>query len=74
MSAQILDLTGRLNDRKQPCACPRHQLDALAGRVLASLDASEGHLLIARDELLAVLEDLTATTNRLLPSERSQER
>lgn len=49
------------------CQCPRHQLDALAGRVSDVLTATAGSLLIPRVDLEQVLDDLTATTDRLIP-------
>lgn len=68
MTAPVIDLDSR---RRQPqaCACPRHQLDALASRVSSLLDDTEGHLLIPRDHLSTALDDLRATTLRLLPPE-----
>ena len=68
MTATVISLSSRRPDPKQPCACPRHQLDALAGRVRDRLDQTEGSLLVARDDLAAVLADIRATTDRLIPS------
>lgn len=70
----IIDLATR---RRTPatCDCPRHQLDALAGRIRRLLNDTEEQLLIPRDHLAQALDDLTATTARLLPpppSERSR--
>ena len=66
MTATVISLASRRNPATG-CQCPRHQLDALAGRVRNHLDAHAGELLIPRDVLADVLADLTATTNRLIP-------
>ncbi len=67
MTATVVDLASRRRNQTPTCACPRHELDALAGRVRNLLDQTEGELLIPRDHLAGVLADLSATTDRLLP-------
>ncbi len=49
------------------CQCPRHQLDALAARVSDLLSQTAESLLIPRTDLEHVLDDLTETTDRLIP-------
>lgn len=66
MTAAVISLASR-RDPATGCQCPRHQLDALAGRIRSQLDQTAGELLIPRDDLAAVLADVTATTDRLIP-------
>ncbi len=67
MSANVIDLASRRRNPEQTCTCPRHSLDALADRVRAVLENTDGELLIPREHLAEALADLVATTNRLLP-------
>lgn len=67
MTATVVSLDSRSGEQRKPCECPRHQLAALADRVLDRLEETEGELLITREHLAAVLDDLTDTTRRLLP-------
>ena len=67
MTADVIALDSRRRNPAPACTCPRHSLDALADRVRAVLDGTEGELLIPREHLADALVDLTATTDRLLP-------
>lgn len=66
MTATVTSLASRRKP-EATCDCARHQLDALAARVRGLLDQDADALLIPRERLAAALEDLTATTDRLLP-------
>ena len=67
MTATVVSLASRRRNPAPACTCPRHSLDALADRIRAALDDTEGELLIPRDHLADALADLVTTTDRLLP-------
>lgn len=67
MGAHVIDLSSRRRNPAPACTCPRHSLDALAARIRAALEQTDGELLIPRDHLADALADLVATTDRLLP-------
>jgi hypothetical protein len=72
MTASVISLDAKRRNAKPTCGCPRHELRALSDRITARLEASEGSLLIPREQLAESLADLTATTARLLEvTERS---
>jgi hypothetical protein len=67
MTATVSSLDAKRRTAPSTCECPRHQLDALADRVRALLDRAGDALLIPREHLATVLDDLTATTDGLVP-------
>ncbi len=68
MSAKILDFPSIVADPDgvPACRCPRHELEALAERIRAHVDRADS-LLVPVSDLSDVLDDVTATSARLLP-------
>jgi hypothetical protein len=61
MTATVVSLSSRIRNRPPACGCPRHRLEALTERALADLAGTEGELLIPREVLEAVVDDLVTS-------------
>ena len=74
MTATVVSLDSRRRNRPPTCGCPRHTLEALTARALAELAGTEGELLIPRQALADMVDDLVATVTAALKSshERTQ--
>jgi hypothetical protein len=67
MSAQVLSLDSHRRNRPPACGCPRHELNALLERLRHGLLVREGLLLVDREDLVELVQDVEATAARLLP-------
>lgn len=67
MSANVIPLDRARPERPTECGCPRCELDALATRIQSRQDDAVS-LLVPIDEIRAILDDVRATTARLLPN------
>jgi len=68
MTATVVDLTSRIRNRPPACGCPRHLLEALTTRALAELAGTEGELLVTRELVARMTEDLVTTVEAALKS------
>ncbi len=72
MTATVVSLDSRRRNQEPACGCPRHRLEALAGRALAELARSEGELLIPLPTLAALVDDLTRTVEAALTAQHGK--
>jgi hypothetical protein len=74
MTAPVISLDSHRRNREPACGCPRHRLEALTARSLAALTGTEGELLVSRELVAALVEDLVTTVAEALntPNERTQ--
>lgn len=61
MTATVVSLESRRRNQSPTCGCPRHRLEALTDRALAELAGTDGELLIPRDVVAAMVDDLVTT-------------
>jgi hypothetical protein len=61
MTATVVSLSSRIRNRPPAYCCPRHRLEALTERALADLAGTEGELLIPREVLAAMVDDLVTS-------------
>ncbi len=71
-AASVVSLASRRRHRPPACGCPRHRLEALTGRALAELAGTDGELLVTRDLLAALVEDLVSTVRAALEHPEGQ--
>ena len=61
MTATVVSLASHRRNREPACGCPRHRLEALTARALEELAGTEGALLVDRELVAGLVEDLCAT-------------
>ena len=66
MTATVISLDSHRRNQVPACGCPRHRLEALTSRALSELAGTEGELLIPREVLAALVDDLTTTVHAAL--------
>jgi hypothetical protein len=66
MTATVVSLASHRRNREPACGCPRHRLEALTARATAELAGTEGELVISRDLLAALVDDLVTTIEAAL--------
>jgi len=64
----VVSLESHRRNRPPACGCPRHRLEALVSRSAADLATTEGELVIDRELLTAVVDDLVSTVEAALKS------
>jgi hypothetical protein len=72
MTATVVSLDSHRFNRPPACGCARHLLEALTHRAVAELAGTECELLVTREVLEHLVEDLVSTVEAALQS--SQER
>lgn len=66
MTATVVSLASHRRGREPACGCPRHRLEALTARATAELAGTEGELVISRDLLASLVDDLVSTVQAAL--------
>jgi hypothetical protein len=68
VSATVVCLDSRRRSQPPACGCGRHRLEALTARALGELERSVGELLIDREVVAVLVDDLVATVSAALES------
>jgi hypothetical protein len=71
MTANVVSLDSRRH-RPPACGCPRHLLEALTARANTELASTEGELVISRDVLAALVDDLVTTVHAALEMQQGK--
>jgi hypothetical protein len=72
MTATVVSLASHRRNREPACGCPRHRLEALTSRATAELAGTEGELVISRDLLAALVDDLVTTVHAALETQQGK--
>lgn len=72
MTATVVDLTSRIRNRPPACGCARHRLEALNARALRELAGTEGQLVVDRQLVADLVDDLVSTVEAALASQRGR--
>ena len=68
MTAPVISLDSRRRNRPPACGCPRHLLEALVARSVSELAGTEGELMVDRQLVSDLVDDLTTTVRAALAS------
>jgi hypothetical protein len=66
MTATVVSLDAKRRNRPPACGCPRHRLEALTARALEELATTEGELLVDRQLVAELVDDLCTTVRAAL--------
>jgi hypothetical protein len=66
MTATVVSLDSRRRPQEPACGCARHRLEALTARALAELAGTDGELLVDRELVARLVDDLCATVSAAL--------
>jgi hypothetical protein len=72
MTATVISLASHRRNQEPACGCPRHRLEALTARATADLAGTEGELVISRDLLAALVDDLVTTIQAALETQQGK--
>lgn len=70
MTATVVSLASRRPAPPPACGCPRHRLEELSTRISDHLDATEGELLVPRDQVADLLADVLTTVGSVFNPDR----
>ena len=70
MTATVVSLESRRRNPAPACNCARHQLEGLVNRAQHRIADTAGELLIGRDVLAALVDDIAATVEQSIATNR----
>ena len=68
MTATVISLNSHRANRPPACGCARHRLEALTARALRELAGTEGQLVVDRQLVADLVDDLVSTVEAALAS------
>jgi hypothetical protein len=72
MTPTVVSLDSRRRNRPPACGCPRHSLEALTERATRELAGTEGQLLVDRQLVVALVDDLCVTVRSALETSQGR--
>jgi hypothetical protein len=70
--APVVSLEAHRLSRPPACGCARHTLEALTSRAVHELAGTEGELLVSRDLVVDLVDDLVRTVDAALKWSRGE--
>jgi hypothetical protein len=72
MTATVVSLDSHRRNRPPACGCARHRLEALTERAMRELAGTDGELLVDRQLVVALVDDLCSTVRAALETSRGR--
>jgi hypothetical protein len=72
VTAPVISLDSHRRNRPPTCGCPRHTLEALVSRSLDELAGTEGALLVDRELMARMVDDVVSTVEAALASQHGR--
>jgi hypothetical protein len=70
--ASVVSLDSHRRNRPPTCGCPRHRLEALTARAPQELAGTEAELLIDRQTMAGLVDDLVTTVRAAIETNRER--